>query len=608
MLSEKADKIFKMKYAIHNDESWEDACARVSLHVSDGDTELMAKFYQLIYNLIFLPGGRIIANSGTKTKNLMNCFVLPVDDSRGGIYNTLGNAAEIFAWGGGVGYDFSNVREEGALVRTTGGKASGPLSFMSMFDQTGEVISQASRRGAQMGILNVRHPDIIKFIGFKSDLNKRNDRLLKEFKRNYKNDPEVEKQTAIYNDPLYDQTINVLRKTLADDQLTHFNISVSATDDFMHAVVYDKLWYTRGVIDFRNKNEIYAREILGYMAETAWESGDPGIYFYNRANDDNMVPYLGDLKTTNPCGEVPLLDYEPCCLGSINLHALYNRELNKIDVELLEYVVRTAIRFLDNVQTISETPLEEVNKWSKGLRRIGLGVMGWADVLAEMEIPYDSSEAIELARFLSWFISYFGWLESIEIAEEKGAFPFYEPKRVDLNVVEKILNSDMHEGKHDIEVIRNSGVRNVSITSIAPTGTIALIAGVNSSIEPFFALEYKRNITEGVGNTAKDIIIERNPILQNKLEKYEVDSLEDLPENVRDSFKTSHEIDWKWHVDHQAAWQEFTTNAVSKTINLPNSATSKDIFDAYIYMWDKGLKGGTIYRDGSKSFQILNTK
>lgn len=621
MLNKTAEKIFKLKYSLNGNESWDQTCLRVAAYVASAEEkenleDWTGKFFQMMYYKAFLPGGRVLANAGTGIKNLNNCFVLPVADSRDSIYDTLKNAAEIFAWGGGVGYNFSTLREEGAEVKTTGGKASGPLSFMSLFDQTGEVISQASRRGAQIGLLNCDHPDIEKFIDFKSTLNSRNERLLREYYRNLELSGLDRRRKGYFK---------VLEKTLQDDQLTHFNISVGLTDRFMEAVAADEDWELISRTTKEPVKVVKARDILMSMAEKAWESGDPGVFFIDRANMDNMVKYKGYIEATNPCGEIPLLPYEPCCLGSINLLSVYDEETGDINFPFLEELVRAAVRFLDNVQTLSETPVEKVNEWSKGLRRLGLGVMGWADLLAKLEIPYDSDDALDLAEYISWFISFFSWLESISLAEDRGTFPYYDAGRVDLEVVFKSLQAAYVPHNFDLNDVRLSGVRNVAITSVAPTGTISLISGVNSSIEPFFALAYKRNITEGIGNEAKDYVIEINPILLEKLEKEKFDEKEieeikkyilkhgtisdhpKISDHIKAVFRTSLEIDFTDHIRMQAAWQKYIDNAISKTINMKNSSTPEDIFKAYFLMWEAGLKGGTIYRDNSKSFQILET-
>ena len=616
MLSEIGERIFKMKYARDKNESWSDACLRVSDHVASAegnfgaDDETIARstqeFYQLIYNLVFIPGGRILANAGTDVKNLYNCFVIGIDDSRHSIYQTLHDSAEVFAWGGGCGYNLSKIREEGALVNTTGGKASGPLSFMSIFDQTGEVISQASRRGAQLSVLNIDHPDIEKYIDFKSHLGRKNLRILDEFKSGLDGNSEV---------------VERLKNTLRDNQLTHFNMSVGIKDDFMKAVLSNKKWSLISPSTKKKVKSVKARDLLRQIAQSSWESGDPGLIFLDRANEDNLVPYVGDLISGNPCSELIMTEDEACCLGSINLHSFYLKDDNNIDIEFLEYVVRKAVRFLDNVHELSDTPVERINKKTKQLRRIGIGVMGWADLLAELGIIYGSTASQQLAEYLSWFISYFAWLESMELGKERGSFPAFDREKLNMEILHRTMNS-RHTPYHfdfaDFEL------RNVSVTSIAPTGSIALLAGVNSSIEPFFSLSYLRYITEGIGNTAKDVIHELNPILFRKLEGVdlskeerrdiekqivEIGSIMDIdliPKKIRDSFLTSHELPWQSHVQTQASWQEFVSNSISKTINLPNSATVDEIEEVIEEMWNQDLKGGTIYRDGSKMFQILN--
>lgn len=618
MLNDIGEKILSLKYA-REGEDWTKLCLRVASYVALAEKEeeqlgITEEFFRVMYHKAFIPGGRILANSGTGILNLMNCFVLPLDDSRTSIYETLGNSAEIFAHGGGIGYNFSKLRERGAEIKGTGGKSTGPLSFMELFDTTGEVIQQASRRGAQMGMMSVRHPDILNFIRFKAQLNERNERILFELA------PESSGHEASY------------RRVLSDNQLTHFNISVIIPDDFMFAVQEDKSWDLISPSTGEVVETIKARTIFDALCENAWESGDPGVFFIDRAEEDNMVGYLGEITATNPCGEVPLLPYEACCLGSLNLHEFYDADrdlgmgfsntVGGINWEKLEYVVRLSTRFLDNVQTLSETPIDIINETCKNLRRLGLGVMGWADLLAELELPYNSPEANELAEKISWFISFFSWSESLIFGEERSPFKGFDKDLVNQEVIYKIINSKYSSREVVPEPLP---VRNISVTSIAPTGSIALLAGVNSSIEPFYALSYRRNITSGVGNTAKDYVIEVNSILFKKLNEYGLSKKEigeirehlvrngtletapHVPEHLKKVFVTAHEINWEDHVKTQASWQKYVTNAVSKTINMKNSSTVEDIKNAYILMWESGLKGGTIYRDGSKSFQILNT-
>jgi ribonucleoside-diphosphate reductase alpha chain len=617
-----ARKIFKLKYAVNKEETWEDACIRVSRHVASAErlfgktdeevAKTMGEYYQLLSEKSFLPGGRILANSGRHIKNLMNCFSYPIEDSRESIYGALKDASEIFNSGGGVGFNFSNIREEGAPISSSMGRAAGPLSFMSLFDQTGEVIQQASRRGAQIGIMNVDHPDIEKFIDFKSVPNHRNERLLDEYHKNLASVNGTLKNTKYYD---------VLRKTLLEDQLTHFNISVLLSDDFMEAVEKDKNWNLISRADGSVVRKVKASELFKRIAKQAWVSGDPGILFYDTINEDNMVPYVGAIDTTNPCSEVTLLGGESCCLGSINLVAMLRG--GSIDWEFFEYVVRTSVRFLDDVQEISEVRVEKITQITRGLRRLGIGVMGFSDLLAQLGIAYDSDTGRSLGNYISWFISFFAWQESIQLAEERGAFPLYDPEKVNLHVVEKILNSRYSPEKFDMERIRKQGLRNVSVTAIAPTGSIAMLCGVHSAIEPFFALAYKRNITEGVGNQAKDSVIEINPILFTKLTESGIsdNNLEaikekvlktgslkkcDVDDSIKEVFKTANEISWEDHIKMQASWQEFVTNSISKTINCPEDTTEEDMEMMLQLMWKSRLKGGTIYRNNSRSFQILN--
>jgi ribonucleoside-diphosphate reductase alpha chain len=323
-------------------------------------------------------------------------------------------------------------------------------------------------------------------------------------------------------------------------------------------------------------------------------------------------------------GEVPLLINESCILASLNMYKFYDKKTKSIDYDLLKENVKLTTRFLEDVVEISEAPLDKINYTTKSLRRIGLGVLGWSDLLVELNIPYDSDEHIELADYVSWFISFHSWETSFELAKERGAFSFYDKTQADMSVVTKVLYDSPYE-KSTIppQELFEIGVRNVAVQSVAPTGSIALLGGVNSSIEPFFALAYKRNITEGIGNMAKDSIFEINPALEGKLKEkeYTSDKIFEIMEYVhangtmtgcqlvsqdlQDLFRTANEISWKRHVDAQASWQKWVSNAISKTINISNKSTPQDIYDIYFYMWQKGLKGGTIYRDGSKSFQIL---
>jgi ribonucleoside-diphosphate reductase alpha chain len=444
---------------------------------------------------------------------------------------------------------------------------------MELFDTTGEVISQASRRGAQIGILNVDHPDIMKFIRHKSQLASKNTRIFNEYSL-IANEATAEISqlgdcdagVKILNEIL----AKILKKVLAENQLTHFNISVAISNLFMNAVTQNLDWefVPRGDSP---KFSISAQNLLREIAENAWKTGDPGVYFIDHANEYNLAPYLGSLNATNPCGEIPLLPWESCCLGSINLYQFVENKF--IDFDYLRFVVRNAVRFLDNVQTINLTPVYEINKATKLTRRLGLGVMGFADVLAEMSIPYNSPDAIDLAELIAKFIQTTAWEYSMELAEEKGSFDAFEFEKINWKLIDNLG-------------LERKPVRNVAITSLAPTGTIALIADVNGSIEPFFAKNYKRHVTSGVGNVAEDTL-DTNIGFEDVL--------------------TAHEIAWKDHINMQAIWQKYTDNAVSKTINMPEDVSPSEIEDSFIYAWEKKCKGITIYRNNSRGFQILNS-
>jgi len=600
------------KYKRTPEESWNQLCTRVATHVAQAEpqekqVEYTAKFFQIINELVFIPGGRILANSGTKIGNLSNCYVLDIEDSRAGIYDTLTQAAEVFSQGGGLGYNFSKLREKDSPL-STGSKASGPLAFMKLFNDTGDLIQQNSRRAAQMAQLNVDHPDIFEFIRSKATLSQENKRLLDEFGHYTRTTQDIEYVT--------------LKRLLLDNQYTYFNISVMLTDDFMRACEADLDWELVSPKDGEVIQTVKARDILDAMAQRAWESGDPGVGFYDRINQDNGVPYLGDINASNPCSEIFMLPGESCVLGALNLHKFYDKESNSVNLEFLEYAIRLATRFLDDVVEVSHTGIDFIDERTKGLRRIGLGIMGWADLLAELELPYDSQEARELGEYLSWFISFFSLLESYNLAEERGEFPLKDNDLFDYSFVQRIVNGKISSG---IESFQDFKLRNVSTTTIAPTGSISLLAGVNSGLEPFFLLAYKRNITDGQGNIAKTSIIEVNPVLLRKLEEYglsedeieevklvimrtgSIQSLDFVPAKLKAVFKTAQELDWTEHINMQAAWQKYVTNAISKTINLSESATVEDIKGAFIYGWKSGLKGMTVYRDKSKVFQILET-
>ena len=512
-----------------------------------------AEFYRVMVDLDYMPNSPTLMNAGRELQMLSACFVLPVEDSMEAIFETVKEATLVQKSGGGTGFAFSRLRPEGDIVGSTGGVASGPVSFMRAFDGATEAVKQGStRRGANMGILHVTHPDIMKFITAKED----------------------------------------------GKSIANFNISVAVTEDFMEKVKngeeYDLLNPRTGKVQGR----LNAREVFDLLADMAWKTGDPGIVFLDRINRDNPNPQLGEIESTNPCGEQPLLPYESCNLGSINLARMvrFTREGAEVDKEKLASVISTAVHMLDNVIDMNDYPIREIEDMSHATRRIGLGVMGFSDLLVQLGIPYNSDEALRVAEDVMSFIQRQTNEASAKLAENRGVFPAWEGS---------VYNSS------DQRPIRNSAP-----TTIAPTGTISIISGCSSGIEPLFALSYVRNVMDNTrlveGNPFFEAVAKKEGFYSPQLmeEVSETGSLAHLhaevPQWVKDVFVTSHDISPEWHVKMQAAFQRYTDNAVSKTINFPNSASVKDIAGAYMLAYELGCKGITIYRDGSKENQVLS--
>ena len=507
-------------------------------------------FYDTMTQLKFLPNSPTLMNAGRELGQLSACFVLPIEDSMEGIFGTLSNAAMIHKSGGGTGFSFSRIRQEGATVKSTGGVASGPISFMKVYNSSTEAVKQGgTRRGANMGILRVDHPDVMEFITCKSDLS----------------------------------------------QLTNFNISVGMTEDFMQAVLEDKDY---DLIDPSKGNvvkSLRARDVYETIIDMAWQNGEPGIVFLDRINKDNPVPEAGEIESTNPCGEQPLLPYESCNLGSINLNKFADG--GKIDYEGLTETIKTAVHFLDNVIDVNKYPLKQIEKMTKSMRKIGLGVMGFADMLYKLGIPYNSEQAIETAREVMAFIKKTADEKSAELAEKRGSFPMFENSVYPSRGVKKM--------------------RNATVTTIAPTGTISIIAGTSSGIEPVFAISYIRNVMDN------DRLLEVHPYFEEKAKQMgfyseklmeriaksaTLKDIEEIPQEIKEVFVTAHDITPEYHIKMQGAFQEHTDNAVSKTVNFPKSATRKDVKDAYDLAYELGLKGVTIYRDGSRQNQVLSVE
>ncbi len=517
--------------------------------------ELATNIYTLMTTGRFLPNSPTLMNAGTPLGQLAACFVLPVGDSIEEIFDAVKHAALIHKSGGGTGFSFSRLRPKESRVGSTGGVASGPLSFLRIFNTATEQIKQGgTRRGANMGILRVDHPDIIEFIRAKE----------------------------------------------REGELNNFNLSVGLTETFMKAVEADGTYdliapHTRTV-----KKQLKAREVFELLVRKAWESGDPGIVFLDRINVDNPTPAQGQIESTNPCGEQPLLPYEACNLGSINLarYVLAGRERpeESIDWRQLKTDIQLAVRFLDNVIDASRYPLDRIEDMVRKNRKIGLGIMGWADMLFQLDVPYDSQQALNLAERLMEFIQVESRLASANLAQEREPFPAFQES----------LYAERNQGPY----------RNATTTTIAPTGTLSILAGCSSGIEPLFALCFSRNVMDG------EKLVEVNPFFEQALrktqsysralmdevaEKGSVRHIEHLPAALRRVFVTSMDIDAAWHLKMQAAFQRFTDNAVSKTVNLPNSATQDDIRSIYWMAYELGCKGVTVYRDGCKSVQVLCT-
>lgn len=523
------------------------AIAKVDEKFNHNPRKSSAEFYQAMRSLLFLPNSPTLMNAGTGLGQLSACFVIKVEDSLESIFDALKHMALVQQSGGGTGFSFSKLRPRGDIVRSTMGVASGPVSFMRIFDVSTDVIKQGGkRRGANMGILRVDHPDILNFIGSKHK----------------------------------------------EGILENFNISVGATDDFMETVREGGKYSLVNPRSGEEVEEISARDVFDHLVSSAWSTGDPGMIFLDEVNRRNPTPREGAIESTNPCGEVPLLPYESCNLGSINLARVVKK--GEIDWEVLGFLSRLGVHFLDNVIETNNYPVAEIERMTKANRKIGLGVMGFAEMLLLLGIPYDSRQALNLGEKVMKFISSEARKKSLELGEERGSFPNFEGS---------IYSS------------RYSSLRNATVTTIAPTGTIGIIANTSSGIEPLFAVSFVRNVLEGtklleVNPMFKQVAKERGFYSRDLMLKIaktgSIQGIREVPRDVRRLFLTSMDIPYQTHVSMQAAFQKHVDNAVSKTINLPSNAGLEEVRDAYWLAYKLRCKGITVFRYGSKSQQVLS--
>ncbi len=571
-LTENALKVLKARYLLKDGkgniiETPEEMFRRVASTIASAEQrygsepkEWEEKFYEIMTDLRFLPNSPTLMNAGKDLGQLAACFVLPVHDSMSSIFDTLKNAALILQSGGGTGFSFSNLRPRADIVKSTGGIASGPVSFMKIYNTATEVIKQGgARRGANMGILRVDHPDILDFIRIKR----------------------------------------------TEGELTNFNISVAITDAFVEAVKKDEEYDLINPRSGEVVSKIKAKLVFDELVTSAWETGDPGLIFIDKINKANPTPQLGMIESTNPCGEQPLLPFEACILGSLNLSKYVKRSIlqsshsskkfvkrwsiiyDSIDWDSLVRDIKIAVRFLDNAIDVNKYPISDIEKMHKGNRKIGLGVMGWADMLVLLGIPYNHEISFKLAKNLMRFIRDNARQASVELAQVRGVFPNFEGSIYDA--------PDMPR------------VRNATTTTIAPTGTLSIIADCSSGIEPIFALAYKRlildtefyEINRYFFKIAKERGFYNEEMEKRVIKQGNLRGIKEVPQDVKRLFKTALEIPFEDHIEMQACFQEYTDNAVSKTINMPKNAKKEYVARAFLLAYEKCCKGITVFRAGT---------
>ncbi|UCD51020.1 MAG: adenosylcobalamin-dependent ribonucleoside-diphosphate reductase [Phycisphaerales bacterium] len=566
-LSANAREIFRQRYLRRDPagaimETPEQLFERVAHHVAQAEAnygpasavaEVEQKFSQMMRRLEFLPNSPTLMNAGMQGGQLAACFVLPLDDSIEGIFRSLGEMARIHQTGGGTGFDFSRLRPQGDLVRSTMGRASGPISFLGVFDKTTEVIVQGGkRRGANMGILRCDHPDIVDFVDAKT----------------------------------------------TPGALANFNLSVGITNRFMRAVKQDRPFALVNPRTGRRAGKIEARALFDRIAKAAWRTGDPGLVFLDHINKHNPTPALGLIEATNPCGEVPLLPYESCVLASINLARMVRAGRGRrcsVDWMKLRDRIHWGIRFLDDVLDANQFPLEAIERATLANRKIGLGVMGFAEMLLGLGISYNSPQAVVLARKLMRFVRTESLAASERLATARGTFPNFE---------------------RSIHASRGRPLRHATVNTIAPTGTISIVAGTSSGIEPVFAISFTRDVLSGTRlfevnscfeKVAREMGFYSDDLLAEVAQHRSLRDVEGIPRDVKELFTTAFDVSPDQHLRIQAAFQKYTDNAVSKTINLPGEATVDQIRDIYLLAHRLKCKGITVYRYGSKPQQVLST-
>jgi ribonucleoside-diphosphate reductase alpha chain len=557
-LSANALRVLEARYLARDEagrlvEDFEGLCRRVARGVAAAEEEFGGEadrveeaFHALLLRREFLPNSPALMNAGTPLGQLAACFVLPVDDDLESIFEAVKRMAVIHQSGGGTGFDFSRLRPAGDVVQRTHGVASGPVSFIGVFDATTSVIKQGGRRrGANMGVLRIDHPDVVEFV----------------------------------------------RAKVRPDRLTNFNLSVATTDAFWRAVESHGRFDLVHPRDGKLVRSVDARDLLDEIAERAWASGDPGVIFLDAMNRENPTPELGRFEATNPCGELPLLPNEACNLGSIRLDA-FARD-GALDLDRLDACVDVAVRFLDDVVEVSRHPFPEIAATVRGNRKIGLGVMGFADLCVDLGVPYDGDEAVALAERVMARIRARAELASARLADERGTFPNWPGS---------------------LPARRGRRLRNATVTSIAPTGTLSILADCSSGIEPYFALAYVRHVLEGARLRETNVRFEEalrragawsEDLVAEVRERGSVRGIASVPEAVRRLFPIAADIPPERHLAIQQAFQRHVDNAVSKTINLPAGAAPRDVRDIYVSAWRRGLKGVTVFREGGKGSAVL---